>query len=111
MPLTKASFSMVAGAPFNVFDYGATGNGVVSDEQPFIQAAIDAAFSAGGGTVRIPAGTYNIQTQIVLKAGVSFVGDGSDNTIIDQGSTSLTAIATPAVTPTALAQTNRFIAR
>jgi hypothetical protein len=105
MPLTKASFSMVAGAPFNVFDYGATGNGVVSDEQPFIQAAIDAAFSAGGGTVRIPAGTYNIQTQIVLKAGVSFVGDGSDNTIIDQGSTSLTAIATPAVTPTALAQT------
>jgi hypothetical protein len=108
MALTKASFSMIAGAPFNVFDYGATGNGVVANEQPFIQAAIDAAFAAGGGTVRIPEGTYNITAQIVLKAGVSLVGDGSNNTIIDHGSTSLTAIATPAVTPTALTQTTNL---
>lgn len=109
MSLTKVSYSLVAGAPFNVLDYGATGNGVVANEQPFIQAAIDAAFAAGGGTVRIPEGTYNITAQIVLKAGVSLVGDGSNNTIIDHGSTSLTAIATPAVTPTALTQTNDLL--
>ena len=108
MSLTKASFSMITGAQFNVLDYGATGNGVVANEQPFIQAAIDAAFAAGGGTVRIPAGTYNITAQIVLKAGVSLVGDGSNNTIIDHGSTALTAIATPAVTPTSLTQTTNL---
>jgi hypothetical protein len=109
MALTKVSYSMVTGAPFNVRDFGATGNGVVANEQPFIQAAIDAAFAAGGGTVRIPAGTYNITAQIVLKAGVSLVGDGSNNTIIDHGTTALTAIATPAVTPTALTQTTDLL--
>jgi hypothetical protein len=105
MALTKVSYSMVTGAPFNVLDFGATGNGVVANEQPFIQAAIDAAFAAGGGTVRIPAGTYRTTAQIVLKPGVSLVGDGSNNTVIDHGTTAITAIATPEVTPTALTQT------
>lgn len=109
MALTKVSYSMITGAPFNVLDYGATGNGIVANEQPFIQAAIDAAFAAGGGTVYIPAGTYNITAQIVLKAGVALVGAGSSNTIIDQGTTSLTAIATPTVTPTSLTQTTDLL--
>lgn len=109
MALTKASYSMITGAPFNVLDFGATGNGVVANEQPFIQAAIDAAFAAGGGAVRIPKGTYNITAQIVLKPGVSLIGDGSNNTIIDHGTTALTAIATPAVTPTALTQTTNLL--
>jgi len=109
MALTKASYSMVTGAPFNVLDFGATGNGIVANEQPFIQAAIDAAFAAGGGTVRIPKGTYNTTAQIVLKPGVSLVGDGSNNTIIDHGTTAITAIATPTVTPTALTQTNDLL--
>ena len=109
MALTKASYSMITGAPFNVLDFGATGNGVVANEQPFIQAAIDAAFAAGGGAVRIPKGTYNITAQIVLKPGVSLIGDGSNNTIIDQGTTSLTAIATPSVTPTPLTQSTNLL--
>ena len=109
MALTKVSYSMITGAPFNVLDYGATGNGIVANEQPFIQAAIDAAFAAGGGTVYIPAGTYNITAQIVLKAGVALIGAGSSNTIIDQGTTSLTAIATPTVTPTSLTQTTNLL--
>lgn len=93
----------------SVKDFGATGNGVVANEQPFIQAAIDDVFAAGGGTVRVPAGTYNITAQIVLKPGVSLIGDGSNNTIIDQGTTSLTAIATPSVTPTPLTQSTNLL--
>jgi hypothetical protein len=93
----------------SVKDFGATGNGVVLNEQPFIQAAIDAVYAAGGGTVRIPAGTYKITAQIQLKPGVAFVGDGSGNTIIDHGTAAITAIATPAVTPTALTQTTDLL--
>jgi hypothetical protein len=93
----------------SVKDFGATGNGIVANEQPFIQAAIDAVAANGGGTVKIPAGTYNITAQIVLKPGVSLVGDGSNNTIIDHGTTSLTAITTPSVTPTSLTQTNNLL--
>jgi polygalacturonase len=42
---------------FNVHDYGATGSGSVLDT-PGVKAAIQAASSAGGGTVYFPAGTY-----------------------------------------------------
>ncbi len=44
-------------ADFNVRAFGAKGDGVVLDS-PAINAAIEAASAAGGGTVRIPAGTY-----------------------------------------------------
>lgn len=42
---------------FSVLDFGASGDGVTKDTQA-IQAAVDAASKAGGGTVEIPAGTY-----------------------------------------------------
>ena len=42
---------------FNVRDFGAKGNGKALDS-PAIDRAIEAAASAGGGTVWIPAGTY-----------------------------------------------------
>ncbi len=44
-------------ADFNVRAFGAKGDGVALDS-PAFNAAIEAASAAGGGTVRIPAGTY-----------------------------------------------------
>ena len=63
MSLTKVSYSMVTGAPFNVLDYGAVGNGVANDTAS-IQAAIDAAIANGGGTVYLPPGTYKTTASI-----------------------------------------------
>jgi len=42
---------------FNVRDYGATGDGTTNDT-PAVNQAVAAANTAGGGTVRFPAGTY-----------------------------------------------------
>lgn len=56
--LLVALFSLPAlGSDYNVRDYGATGDGRTIDS-PAINRAIAAAASAGGGTVRFPAGTY-----------------------------------------------------
>ncbi len=48
---------VIPSAVFNVTDYGAVGDGV-TDSTTSIQNTINAASSAGGGTVEIPAGTY-----------------------------------------------------
>ncbi|HEX4341974.1 MAG TPA: glycosyl hydrolase family 28-related protein, partial [Verrucomicrobiae bacterium] len=42
---------------FNVRDYGAKGDGQAFDTDA-IQKALDACGAAGGGTVKLPAGTY-----------------------------------------------------
>lgn len=54
---------------FNVKDYGARGNGKRLDS-PAIQKAIDACYRAGGGTVKVPAGTY-LSATIQLKDNVT----------------------------------------
>lgn len=54
MSLTKASYSMITGAPTNVLDYGAKGDGTTDDT-----AAIQAAINSGASEVVFPAGkTY-----------------------------------------------------
>jgi hypothetical protein len=45
----------------SVKDFGAVGDGV-ADDTAAIQAAIDAVFNAGGGTVYIPTGTYLVSS-------------------------------------------------
>ncbi|HSX06850.1 MAG TPA: glycosyl hydrolase family 28-related protein [Candidatus Saccharimonadia bacterium] len=49
---------------FNVKDYGAVGDGATNDA-PAIQAAINAAAAANGGTVLLPSATYNITTTLI----------------------------------------------
>ena len=46
---------------FNVQDFGAVADAGI-DNQPMIQAAIDAAHASGGGIVYIPPGTYGVGT-------------------------------------------------
>ncbi len=46
-----------------------------TDATPIIQQAIDAASSAGGGTVFLPAGRYELRSPLRLKEGVTLRGD------------------------------------
>ena len=58
---------------FDVREYGAVGDGV-TDDTVAIQAAITAAYTAGGGQVFIPAGTYLLSASLILRKGVSIRG-------------------------------------
>jgi hypothetical protein len=60
MALTKATYSMIAGAAANVLDYGAVGDGITNDS-----AAIIAAIAASDNVV-IPSGTFIVDSMIEL---------------------------------------------
>jgi hypothetical protein len=67
---------------YNVRDpaYGAIGDGVTVDSAA-IQAAVNAAITAGGGTVYIPAGTY-VCSGVYLGSNVTLVGAGMGATVL-----------------------------
>lgn len=85
MSLTKVTYSMINGAPFNVLDFGAVGDGI-ADDTAAIQAAVDA---ADGDYVFLPNGTYRITDSITRLTsttetfinGMKLVGEGR-NTVI-----------------------------
>jgi hypothetical protein len=62
--------------PISVKEYGATGDGS-TDDSTAIQAAIDAANSAGGGTVFFPLATYAILTGLTLYDDITLDLQGS----------------------------------
>jgi len=88
--LTKATYSMIKGAPFNVLDYASLAE-VVTAKSPSdpashlftsflswklpIQAALDACYAAGGGTVVLPKNTvpYYIDDVIFVKDNTTFI--------------------------------------
>lgn len=72
---------------FNVKDYGAVGDGV-ADDASAIQAAINAANAAGGGTVSIPAGTYKINSELETTGSYIYIRCDYRATII-RGSSSM----------------------
>lgn len=63
MSLTKATYSMISGAPVNVLDFGADPTGA-TDSQPSIQAAID----SGATDIVIPEGNYRVNSSITITA-------------------------------------------
>lgn len=78
MSLTKATYSMIEGAPLNVLDFGAVGNGS-TDDASAIQAAVNALSS--GGVLVFPSGhTFVVETPI------TFTGK-SDFTVLGYGAT------------------------
>lgn len=60
MSLTKATYSMIQGAAYNVLDFGADSTGVASSVAAF-NAAV-----ANGGTVYVPSGTYKLDGKVTL---------------------------------------------
>jgi Pectate lyase superfamily protein len=80
MALTKVSYSMITGAPVNVKDYGAVGDGVTNDAVA-MQAAITAVATTGQA-IYVPAGTYVIGSALTSTGHLNMVGDG-DKSILD----------------------------
>jgi hypothetical protein len=76
MSLTKASYSLIKGAPINVLDYGADPTGV-SDSAPAIRLAL-----AAGKAVYFPAGNYLVNSSISITpalAGRVLFADGAQD--------------------------------
>lgn len=71
-------------AEYNVRDFGAKGDGITLDTTA-INAAIEAAATAGGGTVRLPSGKY-LSFSIRLKSNITLY--------LDAGCTLLAAVPT-----------------
>jgi hypothetical protein len=66
---------MITGAPVNVLDYGAVGDGVANDTVA-CQAAWDAVKAQGGGVLYFPAGTYLCNIVGLGSDSVCLQGDG-----------------------------------
>lgn len=78
----------------SVKDFGAVGDGVTNDAAA-IQAAIDYVFSANGGEVYVPFGTYICSSTITLKNNVKIYGDGPKVSILEFTSATGNGITLP----------------
>ena len=70
---------------YNVRSYGAKGDGV-TDDAPAIQKAELAAENAGGGKVYIPAGSYWMNSAVLVGSNIELYGDG-DSTLLHRSNT------------------------
>jgi parallel beta-helix repeat protein len=66
---------------YDVTLYGALGDGV-ADDAPEIQAAINAASAAGGGTLYFPPGRYNLNSPLAWASSVNARGAGNRVSIL-----------------------------
>lgn len=81
MSLTKATYSMIEGAPANVLDFGAVGDGVADDTAAFLAAM------TASSNVYVPEGTYCVDagnsTGCLITSGTGYnvFGDGEKSII------------------------------
>ena len=61
---------------WNVLDYGAVADGNIDNTESF-QAALNACYEAGGGTVFVPSGKYMITGSLTVNRKVTLKGAGS----------------------------------
>jgi hypothetical protein len=80
--LLLLSIVALYGQPTSVKDFGAKGDGI-TDDTAALKSALDAA-CAEHGTLRAPAGTYNIHSTLITKCALSIEGDGPALSIIFQ---------------------------
>lgn len=76
MSLTKATYSLIEGAPGNVLDYGADPTGAADSAPAFIAAL------AAHKRVRVPSGVYLLNSQVSIPSYTSLVGDGNRASIL-----------------------------
>jgi hypothetical protein len=72
MSLTKATYSLIKGAPINVLDYGAVGDNTTDNTAAFTAALA----AAAGGTLYIPRGSYRVTAGFTMPGRTEIVGDG-----------------------------------
>ncbi|HTS16210.1 MAG TPA: glycoside hydrolase family 28 protein [Verrucomicrobiae bacterium] len=96
VPLARA-VDAPSGKIFDVHEFGAKGNGQTLDTVA-IQKALDACGTAGGGTVRFPAGTYlskpitlRTRTTVQLDAGATLQATGDQSAFLKSGTNWLAA--------------------
>lgn len=83
MALTKVSYSMIDGAPVNVLDYNAVGDGV-TDNTVAIQNALNT-----GRSVFIPAGTFLFNSTVTFSADNQCVFGFGNTSILKSGAGSV----------------------
>ena len=74
MALTKVSYSMITGAPVNVLDKGAVADGTTPSAAAFNAAAVAAGVN---GCIIVPNGTYNVEDQVNILDGQTWIMEGS----------------------------------
>jgi hypothetical protein len=64
-----------------VREFGAIPDGT-TDNEPMVQAALDQAAAAGGGTVYLRTGTYGISKPLIVGSNTNLVGDGPGRSVL-----------------------------
>lgn len=75
MALTKATYSMIVGAPANIEDFGADVTGATEST-----IAIQAALDSGALVIEIPAGTF-VSGALTVPTGVTIKGQGKNSVL------------------------------
>ena len=80
MALTKATYSMISGAVFNVLDFGASPSATAVTNTTAFLAAIAAVQAADGGAIYVPTGSYLVQKDSLVNTqtdiSMTIFGDG-----------------------------------